>query len=646
MLRQPLSAPSIDRIELEWPNHKAELVVDKSDLDLQGKNKVTISQDGILYDRNDPNRSVERAAVHVATPEHTYLKVTVSGLTESQKKGPLLLLSEKIESLGRQIRGEWLPGHQTEESEPDAAIIHCRSDYQKYQDCPPDLFRGQLNWKLHMTEEGNWSADREAPIDLGSTVLELYVLKHKLPKLFESDGSFKIPLLLLRMYLGAALEQKVQSHFEWVSLVTRISHGSAEPFSGEDKDTAAHWLKYHTFTGDSSFGVTAYGGKFKLNQWLAAYRNWTTKKVISCVNCYDQAAIVEVALSLGMDYNQVAWEYHQVFGYISRTSKLVGWGFCNNPFFYDDRDKMIVEDADESRWAFRNHAHLSWGPDFHPEKVEKFFDKNKDPEAFTTTPIYIIDACAGPHVGNEPRDTYYKQLDNNSGDTTKYSVKKLDELKRHNDTISVWNSGLTGLSVEPKNWTLQFLQDKYYDGKSIEWSALELPPGSPLLTKVYGGKISTIQVRFAEIVKNVKFEKPFTSGEWTDVDVPDEGDEFGNITTERKMYENAAIALSYFSLRVTVTPSHNAATELIKDRTMKFSISSNEPTLKKQESKSTITMIGGTYLKLFTYANLMVEVACLSSWKYLQDIADGVAENLSGDETELVEPDQWEACLY
>ncbi|KAF9995647.1 hypothetical protein BGZ80_003774 [Entomortierella chlamydospora] len=638
--------PSIDRIELELSSQKTKLVIDKSDLDLQGKNKVTISEDGILYDRNDSNRSVERAAVHVTTPGCTYLKVTVSGLTESQKKGRLLLLSEKIESLGRQICGQWSPGHQTEESEPDTAVIHCSSIYQEYQDCPPDLFRGQLNWKLHMAEESDWWADREAPIDLGSTVLELYVLKHKLPKLFESDGALKIPLLLLRMFLGAALEQKVQSHFGWVSLVTRICHGSAEPFSGKDKDTAAHWLKYHTFSGDPSFGVTAYGGKFKLNQWLAAYRNWITKKVITCVNCYDQAAIVEVALSLGMDYNQVAWEYHQVFGYISRKTKLVGWGFCNNPYFYDDRDKMIVEDDDESRWAFRNHAHLSWGPDFHPEKEEEFYDKNKDPEKFTTTPIYIIDACAGPHVGNELRDIYYKQLDNNSGDTTKYPVEKLDELKRNNDTISVWNSGLTGLSSESKNpWTLKGAQDTYYDGKSIEWTALELPPGSPLLTKVYGGKLSTIQDQFAEIVQNVKFKTPLTSGEWIEVEIPDEEDEFGNIITEQKIYEDAAIARSYFSLRMTVTPSHNAAIELIKDRTMKFSLSSKEPTLKKQESKSTITMIGGRYLKLFTYANLMVELACLNGEKYLQDIADTVAERLSGDEAKLAEPDQWEACL-
>jgi hypothetical protein len=306
---------------------------------------------------------------------------------------------------------------------------------------------------------------------------------------------------------------------------------------------------------------------------------------------------------------------------------------------------MIVEDDDESRWAFRNHAYLSWGPDFHPEKEEKFYDKNKDPEEFTTTPIYIIDACAGPHVGNELRDVYYKQLDNNSGDTTKYPVEKLDELKRKNETISVWNSGLTGLSSESWDWTLKGVQDKYYRGESIEWSALELPPGSPLLTKVYGGKLSTIQDQFDKIVQNVKFETPLTSGDWIEVDILDEEDEFDNIITEHKIYEDTALPLSYFSLRVTVTPSHNAATELIKDRTTKFSLSSKEPTLKKQVSKSTITMIGGTYLKLFIYANLMVELACLDGKEYLQDIADAVAERLSGDEAKLAEPDQWKACL-
>ncbi|KAG0328126.1 hypothetical protein BGZ99_006142 [Dissophora globulifera] len=641
--------PSIDRIELEAPSQKAKLVFDNKsgDLDLQGKNKITISEDGILYDRNDPNRSVERAAVHVTAPDCSYLKVTVSGLTESQKKGRLMLVSDKIESLGRQISGQWSPEHQIE-SKPDTAVFHCGTAYQNVQDCPPDVFQGPLNWKLHMAKESSWYADREAPIDLGSTALELYVLKHKLPKFFESGGTFKIPLLLLRMFLGAAMEQKVQSHFEWVSLVTRISHGSAEPFSGKVKDTETHWLKYHTFDGMSSFGVGEHGDRFRLNQWLAAYRNWTKDKVITCVNCYDQAAIVEVALSLGMDYNQVAWEYHQVFGYIPETAKLVGWGPCNNPYFCDDKDKMIVDGNDTSRWAFRNHAYLSWGPDFHPEKEERFYEKNKDPERFTATPIYIIDACAGPHVGNELRDAYYKQLDNYSGDEKRYPVEKLAELKRKYDAESFWGSGLTELYDVDGDWTrtLKHLQDINYNGTSIEWSDLEPASGSLLLTKVYGGKISTIQEHFCDFVRNVKFKPPFaTTGKWIEVEIPDEEDESDNIVTEQKIFHNADFPKSHFSLRIIVTPSHKEATALIKARTERFSISSNEPSLKKQESKSTITMIGGTYLKLFTYANLMVELACLSGVKYLQEIADTVAEKLSEDEANLAEPAQWDACL-
>ncbi|KAG0362376.1 hypothetical protein BGX24_005121, partial [Mortierella sp. AD032] len=158
---------------------------------------------------------------------------------------------------------------------------------------------------------------------------------------------------------------------------------------------------------------------------------------------------------------------------------------------------------------------------------------------------------------------------------------------------------------------------------------------------VYGGKLSTIQDQFVELVQN-EFKTPPTSGEWIEVEIPDEEDEFGNIIFERKMYENAAIAKSYCSLRLTVTPSHKAATELIKDRVMKFSLSSKEPTLKKQVSKTTITMIGGQYLKLFTYANLMVELTNLDGGEYLQKIADDVAERLSGDEARLVEPDQRE----
>jgi hypothetical protein len=113
------------------------------------------------------------------------------------------------------------------------------------------------------------------------------------------------PIYLVRIFLGAHCEQAVQSRSQWVSLITRICHGSAAPFTKKEQDTTEHWLVYNTYNGSASFDHWEQGGQFKLNQWLAAYRNWKTLpgKPITCVNCYDQAAIVELALSLGVGHN-------------------------------------------------------------------------------------------------------------------------------------------------------------------------------------------------------------------------------------------------------------------------------------------------------------------------------------------------------
>lgn len=530
----------IAKIELMWPSQKAQLTSHESDLGFESQKRVILCDNNILYDRNDPNNDVERAAIHVTRQGATYLKVTIRGLTESQTQGRLLVVTEKISSLGRSILGQWAPHELTE---PGTAEIISRSDYQHCEEPTSDAFRGLFKWELHMTKDDDWSADREDPVSLGTTLLELYVLKYDLPTFFTTsdgvpkpDAVYKIPLLLLRMFLGAASEQQVETRAEWISLVTRICHGSAEPFSGKAKDTSTHWLKYDTFNGGVSFGVTAKGGSFKLNSWLAAYRNWVNKdkRVITCVNCYDQAAAVELALSIGMNSDQIAWEFHQVFGYISRDTELVGWGKCNNPYFYNDKGKMIVEDDDSSRWAFRNHAHLSWGPDFRPGK--DFYTYNKDPKKYKDTQIFINDACAGPHVGNETREAYEGKLDNNSGDPEKYPKEKLDELEKKWSYISVWNEGLTGLSTGEKGAsTLKGVEDANYRGDPIAWSDLEPSSDSPILTKVFGKSLSDIKESFCDIASDAQFGRAYNADQWIKVDIPDEEDEFGNFATEEKI---------------------------------------------------------------------------------------------------------------
>lgn len=165
--------------------------------------------------------------------------------------------------------------------------------------------------------------------------IELYILPKTLSAYFGVGPQAKkrIPLLLLRMFVGAARERGVKSDKEWVSLVTRICHGTAWPFNGVDNwdPVNNHWLKYDATSGGSSFvrPNTAispnknYSGEFLLSAWLWTYRLlMSKKKVVTLVNCYDQAGIVEIVLSLGMDPRKIAWEYHKPYGFID--AKLVG----------------------------------------------------------------------------------------------------------------------------------------------------------------------------------------------------------------------------------------------------------------------------------------------------------------------------------
>jgi hypothetical protein len=66
---------------------------------------------------------------------------------------------------------------------------------------------------------------------------------------------------------------------------------------------------------------------------------------------------------------------------MSSKAVLIGWGECNNPYFCNDLSRQIVNpDDDPSRSGFRNHAYLSCGPNFHPEKEKDFYSQNPVPE--------------------------------------------------------------------------------------------------------------------------------------------------------------------------------------------------------------------------------------------------------------------------
>jgi hypothetical protein len=255
----------------------------------------------------------------------------------------------------------------------------------------------------------------------GNIPLEAYYLSvPELPKFYGDE----IPLLLLRMFL---LPQNVRtdnsSTKDWISNVTNIVFGSNKPFDGRPSETTDHWLTYDIAGGSASF-ASSYGGQgLNLDAWLDAFRNYQTHEVITRINCYDQAAITEVTLCLGVHHEQIHWEYHQKYGFID--APLVGWGKVNSPYFDGEETKPRYESEDPDRQPFRNHAYLSWSE----QRVTKAqYDESKTLINEGTTrraeyvenarkfedshnlKLYMIDSCGGPHVGTELREDYESKL--------------------------------------------------------------------------------------------------------------------------------------------------------------------------------------------------------------------------------------------
>ena len=131
------------------------------------------------------------------------------------------------------------------------------------------------------------------------------------------------------------------------------------------------YKRYDTVTGAPHFGCTGQGGTYLLGQY------WYTGQS-QAVNCYDQAGIVQIMLGcLGIS---CTWAFMQPYGYIT-TTNLIGWGPCNNPFFSANNTPRLIGVNAQDRTAFGNHA-------------------------FAVISGYVLDACAGPHIGRETIPAY------------------------------------------------------------------------------------------------------------------------------------------------------------------------------------------------------------------------------------------------
>jgi hypothetical protein len=124
--------------------------------------------------------------------------------------------------------------------------------------------------------------------------------------------------------------------------------------------------------GGSQYNVSRSGGAFDLSGYMVRSKRFA--------NCYDQAAALQALC--GAAGIKLSWIYMQPYGFIRRTS-LLGYGLCNNPFFRMPafRAEKLVPLNDPRRTPFGNHAFCGYGGK-------------------------VLDACAGPHIGNENPEEY------------------------------------------------------------------------------------------------------------------------------------------------------------------------------------------------------------------------------------------------
>lgn len=226
----------------------------------------------------------------------------------------------------------------------------------------PDVvrhFEGDVQWTL------------ATPVSFcnlhNTTRLELFLVLKK-PMAYYREGVWAEAL---RFLFKKASLSNVKTQGDVARWVTRYCHGG-------------HGMVYDVDGGGGShFGAHQLGADaFQLMDYMK--REGDRGNV---VNCYDQAAAIQsLCGAMGV---QLDWIYLDPYGYINATN-LVGVGVCNNPFYltpdyppnprWKPSKKLVPPNAPD-RSGFGNHAFARLGAN-------------------------ILDACAGPHLGDETLRQY------------------------------------------------------------------------------------------------------------------------------------------------------------------------------------------------------------------------------------------------
>ncbi|RGP81400.1 hypothetical protein FLONG3_544 [Fusarium longipes] len=620
------------------PNQRLPLVVsdnpDYPDLDLLGNQTRDYGND-VLYNVQT-NQTAQFPAV-VKPPGNILLTVKLS-CTLGEFDGLDLCLGTRPSQYCYLV-SDWL------KPEPEATEISFNMRLQRKDltatMSSPWCVNGMTKFELYYDDGSLFSPkckDQPAPVPL-----ELYTLGATLPAYYNSG----VPLLLLRMFVRAAVAQEVVTAEQWVALVTKICHGSAEPETGIASDTENHWLKYNTIDGKPAFvwsnslnpaGLSDeesmymnYGGNFYLIAWLDAYRGFKkNSKRLSLVNCYDQAEAVEVALSLGISYECIAWEYHQPFGFITRKAQLVGWGECNNPYFKQVPANKVLDEMDPNRSPFGNHAFLSWNPTIKLSPDD--FAEDINPSDYTGR--FAIDACAGPHLGNEVRGVWVSPTSYplNYTDNSTYWKTRDDKYLNKPDLFPKyqhhnWTPGVTGLNSDAWGKPLKYLNEDPFKGSSIVFPTQGDFPNSTL---AFGGSISDLQSSFTASLHN---NVPNSTG-WQSVIIPTITLAGGGSTREIKLFDDTQPAFNYTSLKISILPTLTAALSAQQARAAQVIITSTleasdfQANLATPNETQKIHVLQADFTGLMVCMNLFIEITGYVGVDAIKDLVSAMEKQL------------------
>ncbi|KAF4946524.1 hypothetical protein FGADI_11162 [Fusarium gaditjirri] len=668
--------PTIERITLVEGQRLGLSVSNNAafpDLDSSGQQTKDYCTD-VLYDVQS-GQTTQRPAVIKKGGSGVLLTVEVSGIPSSDLSAPLRL---QMAGSGSFTLFSQIVQPETVQNAAGGVIVFNMSQWVDPSVDPltPWCFKGNIPVLLQ-TVEGPDDATT-LPDGSMSVEMELYLLGYELPPYFEG----KVPLLLLRMFVGAATKRQVRTAKQWVAMVAKICHGSAHPETGEPAETQNHWLKYNTMGGASFFMATNsvanpahlktlqhyfnYGGSFFLSAWLDTYRNFRKHGSFSVVNCYDQAGAVEVAASLGVSYTCLAWEYHQPYGFITKDTELVGWGACNNPMFAKiTQNKLLKDNMDTKRTTFSNHAFISWSPDFDP--APSVFDESNDPSSFSG--MLAIDACAGPHLGNEDRGVWVSPTSypnpslypNGYTDKSTYWRTRDDQylLQEHTfqskqgdpptwkdlESLHFWTPGITGLSTDKKDSSFPPLHPKNpFEGSSITFPAAADFPNPGL---AFWGSVSDLQKSFW---KSLNTNLP-GSISWNQIMIDNIPLTDRGMIYEKKWYDPREAVFNFVAFKIWVTASLADALAAQKARAAQVVVTSTleasnfEANMETPSETQKIYILQADFTALVVWQNLFFEITGYVGIEEIKTLAhDLVTEILNGLET--ADGSKWQVPIF